>query len=407
MILQFGTGNFLRGFFDWMLQESADAGHDCGPVIMTTGTAHGNIARFSSKRWLVAERGVEERVSSVQVVSDCLQGAGDWQELKTVACDPDLSLIVSNTTEMGVQYIAEELTDACPESFPARLTALLHARYLAKLSGPVILPFELLEDNACVLKNIVQKHAIQWYADEHFIDWLASSCQWYNTLVDRIVSGFPGQHDVLGQQDANCVVCEPYHLLVIEGPPSLQDILPRTDGLILTDDLAPYRLRKVRCLNGVHTATAGLAIQSQVETVIAATQHPCIYEHIRTCLFDEIIPGLPGDFAENCAYGESVLNRFANPSLQHKWADIFCNSISKWCVRVLPSIRAAQANGREVPRGLARSLATLIQLYREQHPAVNDVQTLDQSQSLKEILENETVWGQPLGDDLIEAVLKL
>ena len=236
----------------------------------------------------------------------------------------------------------------------------------------MFLPCELIEANGATLKRIVKLHAQRWQLPAAFTDWIDRANHFLDTLVDRIVPGYPADEaDALredwGYDDQLIVAAEPFHLLVIQGPAALADELPlHKAGLnvVWTDDLRPYRTRKVRILNGAHTATALAAFCAGLDTVQQMTEDPVVSAFLRQVMFNEIVPFVPLPEAERQAYAATTMERFGNPFIRHELISIALNSVAKWKVRVLPTVKDHAAKHGVVPPGLAFSLAALLWFYR-------------------------------------------
>ena len=383
-ILQIGDGNFLRAFVDWMVDVTNAAGLFNGEVTIAQPLSRGIAGLLNAQDGLftVLLRGVQngEAVSSARVVS-CVKRALDpyvqWDEMLSTAADPSLRFLVSNTTEAGIAYAPEAFVEGqCPANFPAKVTALLLARFKAfggtRQSGLVFLPCELIEANGSKLREHVLHFADAWQLSPAFVAWVKDCNVFCNTLVDRIVPGFPAAeaeaiYAQLGYRDAVLVAAEPFLLWVIEGPTELADELPlHKAGLdvVWTNDLQPYRTRKVRILNGAHTASSLAAFCAGLDTVQSMTDDPVVAKYLKRVMFDEIVPFVPLPEAERRAYAETIMERFANPSIRHELISIALNSVSKWKVRVLPTVKDYAAKKGKSPAGLAFSLAALLNFYR-------------------------------------------
>jgi tagaturonate reductase len=383
-ILQIGDGNFLRAFIDWMVDVCNEQGSFRGSVAIAQPLPQGLTDRLNAQEGLftVLLRGIEDgkHVQSRRVVS-CVQTALDpyrqWAAMRALATDKTLRFVVSNTTEAGIADVEEPFApETCPVSFPAKIASLLYARYQAlggeTAPGLVFLPCELIEANGATLKRIVKLHALRWNLGHAFIAWIDRANHFLDTLVDRIVPGYPASEaDALraawGYDDQLIVAAEPFHLLVIQGPPTLADELPlHKAGLnvVWTDDLRPYRTRKVRILNGAHTATALAAFCAGLDTVQQMTEDPVVSAFLRQVMFQEIVPFVPLPEAERQAYAATTMERFGNPFIRHELISIALNSVAKWKVRVLPTLKDHAAEYSRVPAGLAFSLAALLWFYR-------------------------------------------
>ena len=383
-ILQIGGGNFLRGFFDWMIDVAHEKGLFAGGIAIAQTKGHGLAEALAAQDGLytVLTRGVldgreicDRRI--IGSLSDAFDTATRWDLALAYASDPQLQVIVSNTTESGIVDRCEPPPGtSAPASFPAKLTTLLQARFHAlgdkAGSGLLVLPCELIESNGATLRRIVSAHGRRWHVGDGFEEWLGREVHFLDTLVDRIVPGHPG-HEIerlearWGSRDPLAVVAEPFHLLVVEAAAGLEARLPlRAAGLnvVWTDRLERYRVRKIRILNGAHTAVGLPALLAGLDTVLAIMRDPLFASFLGRILDDEIAPFVPIAEAECRAYAASVLERFANPHVRHELTSIALNSTAKWRVRILPSIKDALAARGSVPNGLAFSLAALLRLAR-------------------------------------------
>ncbi len=391
-VLQIGDGNFLRGFADWMIDIANEAGVLDAAVTLAPPLPTNIVDRLNAQDGLftVLLRGLQAGAPTtarrvVRCVTRSVDPYRDPGSLFAGARDPKTRFVISNTTEAGIAYREQPRSPGeWPGSFPAQVAALLFERFEAlggrPDSGLVFLPCELIEANGTTLREIVLRHARDWGLPPAFGDWVTRDNHFLNTLVDRIVPGYPAaEADRLcaefGYTDQMLVAAEPFHLWVIEGPASLADEFPlHKAGLnvVWTDDLQPYRTRKVRILNGAHTASVLAAFCGGLDTVGEMMENPVTSQFLRRVVFDEIVPFVPLPEAERRGYAESVLERFANPYIRHELLSIALNSVSKWTVRVLPSLLDyARAQGR-APAGLAFSLAALLRFYHGRFDATGE-----------------------------------
>ena len=381
-IVQFGEGVFLRGFIDWIFEKLRQGGHWQGGIAVVQPIAQGRVAELAQAEGLytLLLRGIEQgEIQSEQTIITNLQEFidpyADFKAFLNLAELDSLQAVVSNTTEAGIAYDAScRLSDQPAASYPAKLTQFLYQRYQSCQGDPArgltILPCELIESNGTRLKEYVLRHADDWQLTHDFSVWLNQSCRFCNTLVDRIVTGYPRlEIDELqkkaGYQDNFFDTAEYFHLWVIEG--QADPALPfEKSGLnvIWTDKLSRYRDRKVAILNGAHTMTFAAALLCGQPTVRQALEDKDLAAFLRQGLFDEIIPILPMDRQEAEAYAAAVLERFANPFIEHQWSSIALNAVSKYKVRVLPSLLAYADRFKSVPGHLAFSLAALLLYYR-------------------------------------------
>jgi tagaturonate reductase len=427
-VLMFGEGNFLRAFAAFLIQKLNDAGVFDGGIVVLQGTTQGTAELINNQQGLyhVIERGMEngkviDRTTLINIVNRCINPYTDYKAYLETAKNPDLQLIISNTTEFGICYSENEnIEKKIHENFPAKLTDFLHKRFLhfkgAMDKGLVILPCELIDKNADMLKSIVLRYADEWNLGKDFKAWLNNANLFANTLVDRIVSGYPKNEaseicKSLGYEDKLLDVCEPFFLWAIEADSSLSKRLPLDKSnldVIITKDLDFYRTRKVRILNGAHTMSVLAGHLSGLDTVEHMVKDRLFEQYIQKGLFEEIIPAMQGEGLEK--YALDVIERFLNPYLNHKLLSIALNSISKFKSRVLPSIKDYAHKFKTAPKALSFSLAALIQFYMTGLGSfVNDEkQYVDVFFAIKEkckddinktvtaVLDEQLFWGEKL-----------
>ena len=417
-IVQFGEGNFLRCFIDWMVQKMNDSAGFGGAVriVQPIGGELSPASRAINARggfYHTCLRGVVdgEQVEIIEenhAVTDVLCAAMDWAEVEATARLDSLRFVVSNTTEAGIEYRKGA------DTFPSKVARLLSARFAAGKPGLVFIPCELIEHNGDALKECVLKHVADM-GDAALAAWIERECVFCSTLVDRIVAGRPDPESAvryaqrLGETDDALVCGEPFHFFVVQvplvdGTPfDLESELPLARAgvnVVYTPDMTPYRTRKVRFLNGAHTATIPQGILDGFEEVAQLVADPKFNAHFRRILFEEIFPtvDLPDD--EKRAYAESVLERFANPFAHHKLLSIALNSVSKWKVRVLPTVLDYKRMFGRLPPSLWGSLDSLIRFYRERPDLVNDspevVDFFKTNPTREQILANAGFWGMDL-----------
>ena len=402
-VIQFGEGGFRRGFVDWMLQKINEESDFNGSVVVVQPIEMGMCDMLTAQDCLYTHviRGVEGVESGiVDVISRCVKPYENFDEYMKLAENPDFRFIVSNTTESGIVFSSEDkITDAPPKTFPAKLTLLMKKRYELGLGGFILLPCELIDRNGDNLKACVLKYADLWDLGDGFKAWVEKENVFTNTLVDRINTGYPKGEDLgLGYEDNMVNTSEFFHLWVIETECDLDKELPfsSTDlNVIITrDKLEMYRTRKVRILNGAHTSLVPYALLSGFDTVKSCIDDAVMKEHVRKCVFDEIIPtlDLPKDELES--YAASVIERFSNPYIKHYLTSIALNSVSKFKVRVLPSILEYIKRYGKTPSTLVFSLAKLIEFYKNGEP--NDAPEVIEyikTHTVREILANTDLFG--------------
>jgi tagaturonate reductase len=344
-ILQFGGGQFLRAFADCFVHEANQAGQKVGRVVIVQSTEgqRANLINDQHGSYHIVVRGLEngkpvDRVQKIESVSRAVDARTQWNEVLALAASPAIRWIISNTTESGFTLDpADKPTDAPPKSFPAKLLAVLRHRHAACGVAATIIPCELFEKNADKLRGIVVQLARDWQLDDKFIRWLEKDCIWLNTLVDRIVTGKPAEHPLLAS-DQLLTVAEPFALWAVEKSGKADDFFTHP-SILRVDDVMPYTLRKVRILNGGHTAMVCKVMGSglNVKIVRDVVAHPEAGPWLRRLIFDEIVPTLEGRVDGPRAFAEQVLERFANPFQDHKLSQIAAYHADKMKLRILPT----------------------------------------------------------------------
>ena len=405
-ILQFGTGNFLRGFIADFVQTLHEKNLFDGNIVIVQPTRGGKskLINANNGNYNLYLRGVDKGESvcirrEITCISRCVDPYTNFEDYLALAKNPDLRFIISNTTEAGIAFDTScNFADRPALSFPGKLTQFLYQRYLNHLPGFVILPCELISDNARELKKCVLKYASLWELGESFTDWIEQENTFCNTLVDRIVTGFPEDAKELfaeiGREDMLLNTAEPYHLWVVEG--DFENELPlKKAGLnvIWSDDVASYKKMKVRILNGAHTSLVFPSLLCGIETVKESLDDSQISAYLNCCLFDCILPLLE-DKAEIRDFAAAVLERFANPYIKHRWQAISLNSVSKFKERVLPSIGDYVISRDALPKPLVFALSCLIYYYKNNPVQDNpDAVMTILTGELEEILADSSLWG--------------
>ncbi|HTU93390.1 MAG TPA: tagaturonate reductase [Gemmataceae bacterium] len=341
-ILQFGAGRFLRAFADLFIHHANEEGQNVGRIVIVQSTGDERAAALNRQggRYHVAVRGFErakvvDQVETSASISRALVAASQWDEVRDLARSPDLRIILSNTTESGYNLDpADKPADAPPRSFPAKLLAVLHERYKAGGSALTIVPCELREHNADTLRGLLLQLARAWDLADSFAAWLEHECLWLNTLVDRIVVDPPADHP-LRAEDSLLAVCEPYALWAIQkkATPFI-----RHPAVVWTPDVLPYFLRKVRILNGAHTALLIQAWPRGFKTVRDAVLDAELGPWLERLLFEEIVPVLEGRVDGPAEFARQVLDRFRNPFFEHQLASIAAHHEAKVQVRLAPTL---------------------------------------------------------------------
>jgi len=386
-VIQYGGGNFLRGFADYMIDVANEQGVFDGGIAIIKPTSGGSLSSFENQdsTYTVILRGLEngEKVVKSRIISsinEAINPFTHYDRYLNLAKNKDLRFVISNTTEAGIVCDETDLFDQKPaSSFPGKLTQFLYERYIhfggAKDCGLIILPTELIEDNGTKLQNCVNKLITLWNLPKTFATWINDNCIFCNSLVDRIVSGYPTdeaetlERDMLGYRDELLVVGEPFGLWVIESPrfKDVQQAFPLDSAdmpVVFTDNLRPYRERKVYILNGAHTSTVFAAFLAGLDIVSEAMTDKTIRVFMEKAVYEEIAPTVPLPKDEVLNFANSVMERFENPFIKHALLSIALNSVSKWKTRILPSLKNSFATNGKLPACLTFSLATLATFYR-------------------------------------------
>lgn len=430
-VLQFGDGNFLRGFADWLIDILNERTDFNGNVQVVRPLRKGTIKKHDDQDGLfhVALMGLQngKMISETRLIT-CVSGFidpyYDLQLYLQASENPDLRFVISNTTESGITFNSNDNDiNQMPDSFPAKVALLLYHRFKKfngnKSKGLIFFPCELIEKNGEMLKAIVLQYCAHWKLPTAFAQWVDHSNTFCNTLVDRIVPGFPKDTiaDIqakTGFEDSQLVSAEPFHFWAIEAPEDVRMLFPADKvGLSLkyVNDLSPYRTQKVRILNGAHTALTPLAYLRGLRTVRESIVDAYCGSFIKNAIFEEIIPTLDSPAAELNQFASDVLERFQNPFIRHELKSIALNSISKFKVRVLPSIIEYHRRTGKLPQHLVFSFAAMIRFYKghwkgEELP-VNDAPDViaffkeawksdNADHVAKTVLSNQTLWGADL-----------
>ncbi|WP_028307008.1 tagaturonate reductase [Desulfitibacter alkalitolerans] len=431
-IIQFGEGNFLRAFTDWMIHRLNCLKLFNGKIVVVQPIEKGMVETLNRQDGLytIIQRGIQQgrEIEKTEIVGSISRGINpyeDWEGVLKCAEDPNIEYVFSNTTEAGIDYDPE---DSCqfepPYSFPGKLTVYLYHRFRhfngEPSRGMIIIPCELIDKNGDTLKRIVLQLAKNWNYPQNFIEWINNSNKFINSLVDRVVPGYPKEEaaliaEKLGYYDELICTSELYHLWVIEGPEELKNALPfhkANLNVIWTDDMSMYRTRKVRILNGAHTSSVPAAYLCGINTVKEMIEHDVLGKFIKQIIKEEVIPSLDYDSKMLEEYADSVFERFANPYISHYLTSILLNSTSKFKTRVLPSLLDYIKKHGQIPVKLTFSLAALFILYRDTNELQDDPRVLEffynvwgeygkeknAASLVEKVLANEHIWGQNLNN---------
>uniref|UniRef100_UPI003FF06A3F tagaturonate reductase n=1 Tax=Roseburia sp. TaxID=2049040 RepID=UPI003FF06A3F len=439
-VLQFGEGNFLRAFVDYMIDIANEQGKFNGDIVLVKPIEFGNLDRFHEQecQYTVQLRGIVDgeakRINRVVTsVADAVDAYGEYEKYAAYAKLDTLRYIVSNTTEAGIVYDeTDRIEFNPPKTYPGKLTKFLYERYKhfngAADKGLVMLPVELIDDNGIHLKECVLKFAKLWNLEDGFAAWLNDACVFTSTLVDRIVTGYPRDEaeelcKEFGYQDNLIVTGEPFALWVIESAKDISKEFPLPDAglpVIFTDNQKPYKQRKVRILNGAHTSFVLASYLCGNDIVLESMNDELILKYIKATIFDEVIPTLTLPKQDLVDFAEAVLTRFNNPYVKHAHLSISLNSVSKWRARCMPSFLEYIEKEGKLPAHLTFSLAALMAFYTgteirdkalighrdgQEYNIMDDADVLEffAANSSKEpaeyahaVLSNENFWGQDL-----------
>lgn len=440
-VLQFGTGVLLRGLPGAIIDEANRQGVFNGRIVVVKSTTHGSLESFSKQDGLytVCVRGPEsgkmiERNTISSSISRVLSANEQWPDVLLCAQNPLLKIIISNTTEVGIELVKDDVKESPPSSFPGKLAAFLYERFTtfgSRNEGDlVVIPTELISDNGKKLKSIVLSLAHENQLPQQFTVWIENNVQFCSSLVDRIVPGKPenemltGLAHELGYQDELLIMVEPYHLWAIEGDEKIKKILSFAEvdkNVIITPDIRRYRELKLRLLNGSHTMSCGLAFLAGFYSVYDAMKDESFSSYIKNLMLTEIASAipfvLPDEEIHN--FGLQVLERFNNPYIRHPWINICMHYTSKMQSRVIPVLLRYFEKHKTVPVHMALGFAAYLLfmktagqenekyygIHHDEKYFINDVhadyyfhlwQTKKIPNIVVEVLSNRELWGHDL-----------
>ncbi len=409
-IIQFGTGNFLRAFADEFVDTMNKKGLlDAGIVtVQSTDSQTGKTINSQNGKYHILVRGIKDgkkvcELTEISSISRCINANEEFGKVCELAHNPDIKIIISNTTEAGICFDPScKFDSAVVKSFPAKITKLMYGRFKCGYDGFTVICCELIDNNAQLLKKYVLEYARLWNLEDEFSQWVEEKNSFHNSLVDRIVSGFPKDEysricSEYNIDDKLLDVAEPYHFWAIEG--NLENILPLNEAdinAVWTNDITPYKKRKVRLLNATHTLLVFPSMLMGIECVKESMGNPLLRSFADECMYSYTIKTL-SDTAETREYIKSVIERFENPYISHRWQSISLNSVSKFKSRVLPIIYDLISLGEKVPMHFSFSLACLIFWYktREASDEKENIEII-KSGTLDEILRDSRFWGKSL-----------
>lgn len=377
-VLQFGTGVLLRGLCDYFIDKANKQGIFNGRIVVVKSTDSGGADAFAEQDnlYTICVRGIDKGVPTEEniissAISRVLSAQSDWNKILETAQDPNISVVISNTTEVGLQYVEESIRQSPPASFPAKLTAWLYERFQNKQAGVVIIPTELIVGNGDILKGLVLKVAAFNELPTNFIEWLKTENSFCNSLVDRIVPGKPKGdalaelQEKLGYEDQLLLVAETYRLWAIQGDEKVKDVLTfaqADEGVKIAKNIEQFRELKLRMLNGTHTLMCGMEFLSGFQTVKEALADDVTEKFITNLMMSEIAPAIPYKIDSKVAqrYGRDVLDRFRNPYLDHQWISITLQYTMKMQMRNIPLLLNYYKEFNTVPQYFTRGFAAYL-----------------------------------------------
>jgi len=423
-IVQFGEGNFLRGFVDWMVNVMNAKTDFNGSVVVVQPRSGGHIVELKKQDYMyhvnfqgLHDDKVVDSYELIESISDGVNPYIDFKSFLKIGELKDLKFVTSNTTEAGIAFDSKcNFSDKPAISFPGKLLQLLYHRYEyfngAEDKGLIILPCELIFENGKKLKDVLLKYIDYWHLGDVFKQWFLQCCTVYSTLVDRITPGFP-KKDVdaiknkIGFNDNQLVQAEAYYLWVIEAPSHLANVFPAAEAGLhvqFVESEAPYHLRKVTLLNGVHTVLAPVAYLSGINIVRDACKHSIVGRFIHQVMFEELLVTLDLPRKECIQFADDVLNRFMNPYIDHQVTSIMLNSFSKYKTRDLPALKKYVTQEGKLPNGLVLGLAAIITFYKGDQTLDGRESNLNDTPRIIELMKE--LWRTNDYNKISEGVLK-
>jgi tagaturonate reductase len=428
-VLQFGTGVLLRGLPDYFIEKANQKGIFNGRIVVVKSTGNGDVSSFQEQDnlYTLSIRGIKNGQNINEniicsAISKILQANTQWSDILNYAANPSIQIIISNTTEAGLQYVEEKLTHEPSLSFPGKLTQCLYHRYIKLGHAPeskiVVLPTELLTDNGFILKSIIEKLIHFNNYPISFGEWINQKVIFCNTLVDRIVPGkLSNEHQQIllekyGYTDSNAIMCEPYALWAIEGGQEVNELLTFStvnEEIKIVPDISQFKELKLRILNGSHTLLCAKAIAEGFETVFLAMNNPMFRKYAEELIFEEIIPSLPAVIKnENkVSFAKDVIDRFSNPNIAHKWTSIAVQYPMKLNIRVLPLLKSYIQTTGISPKKMVECIKEVLHflLNNEDTPmddiskaAINKINlsSFSMEEKVKLLVKEEMIWGEDL-----------
>ena len=448
-IMQFGEGNFLRAFTDWIIQKMNDSGKYEGHVVVVQPLSFGRVKELEEQDGLFTlylqglnNGEVVKTHEVIDVLDDFINPYSQYDKFLKYAESEDLEVVISNTTEAGI-VLDESDTDFenTPKTFPGKVLALLRHRYehfnKDVTKGLSFICCELIDYNGDELRKCVLGLAKVKGYEQEFINWINEACHFTSTLVDRIVPGYPRDEikeitEELGYIDNNIVKGEIFHLWVLQKEETIERLFPCDKvglNVIYADSITPYKQRKVKILNGCHTCLVPVAYLYGIDTVRESIENEHIGQFTKEFVFDEVVPTIKLPHDQMVSFANSVFERYLNPFVRHELMSIALNSISKYKARVMQTVKDYYEINNTLPTHAMFSLASLIKFYfgeRNENEAINlnddpkhlqffanlKERNLSEAEIVKEVLANEDMWQEDLNQfanmhEVVTSYLKL
>jgi len=447
-VIQFGEGNFLRAFVDWIIWKTNQKTDFDASVVVVQPIAKGMVDALNEQDCLyhLNLQGLDEgkpvdSVDMIDVISRGINPYSNFEDYLRLAEQPQMRFIISNTTEAGIAFDDScKFTDKPASSYPGKLTQLLYHRYEYfkgdMTKGFIIFPCELIFLNGKHLKECIRKYIELWKLGEDFSNWFEKACGVYCTLVDRIVPGYPRDTAEelckrVGYEDHLLDKGEIFHLWVIEAPKEVAKEFPADKAglhVLFVPSEAPYHERKVTLLNGPHTVLSPVGYLSGLNTVKECCEDPVVGKFVHRVMFEELMETLNLPKPELEKFASDVMDRFRNPFVKHYVTSIMLNSFPKYKTRDLPGVKTFLERKGELPKGLVFGLAAIITYYKGGKRGDDDIvpnddvkimdsltalwKTGDLGKVASGVLADEYIWGEDLNKipgltDLVEKDLAL
>ncbi|MDR0749689.1 MAG: tagaturonate reductase [Tannerellaceae bacterium] len=431
-IIQFGEGNFLRGFADWIICQMNRKTDFRAGVAVVQPLPEGMVELLNEQDGLyhlnlqgIDKGAATDTIELIDVITRGINPYRQFEQYLSLAENPDMRFVISNTTEAGIAFNPScRLNDRPAASYPGKLVQLLYHRFSVfggdPAKGWIIFPCELIFHNGKELKECINRYIALWELGAEFQRWVDTACGVYSTLVDRIVPGYPKDSageitGRIGLDDKLLVKAEVFHLWVIEAPQWVAREFPASEAglnVLFVADEAPYHQRKVTLLNGPHTVLSPIGYLSGLDTVRQCVEDETTGRYVHKVMYSELMPAVDLPPRELEQFARDVLCRFRNPYVNHFVTSIMLNSFAKYKTRNLPALKACLNRKGELPRGLTLGLAAIITYYKGGKRGEEPITPADDEAVLsllarlwetnnpgyiaRETLAAEFIWGEDL-----------